>query len=1020
MQIKISLRFCLGLLFFLLLQKQFAQTLIPRFEQLGVNDGLPHSSVYSITQDKKGFMWFGTPDGLCRYDGSVLQNFKYNSLNNEEVINNFIRGKILEDKNGNIWYCNESGIYKWNANQEKIIAVRFFKKDEFANVAFSSITIDEGGSLWLFNVLHGIFQFNIETNKLQQYPFPSFIKTSTAILAYSTADNKGNIWMRIVSKNDPFFVFNMQSHLFKLQPSEDPPHAFFFNKENVVMAFENKLLYKNVRTGFYTTVVKTVNNKNTSFYSYDGIWDNYGRLWMTARGNGLFYYDEINNRFQEYHHNNSKIKSLPFDLTTCLYIDRSENLWIGIDGGGVAKLDLKQPKFNLFPLSEGDYPILNDYFTKCFYEDENKRIWFGSQNNGLNILDDKTNTLLNYHHQKNNIKSIPGNMVGSIFKDREANIWIGSSGGISLFNEKKGSFSTIKIQHLPKLYPDMNIFVYKIIQLKNGDLLAATFLGLVKISKQKNGTFEGYYFSNIPYISSTTNDVVETSDGAIYGTASGLGLYKIKPYKNGYRVHSVFLNGIDLRSVRIDEKDAAWLWIGTGKGLVHFNVSTKKYSVLNEKNGLKNSYVYGVLEDEKNNLWISTNGGLSYFDKSINQFYNYTYQDGLQSNEFNTQAFYKSNTNTFYFGGIKGFNWFKSKINSTNFHKPQVAITQMEVNNKLLTRDEILLLHTTRPLPYDSNSFTFNFAALDYTRPEANNIQYKLKGLDEKWITTKTRSARYYNLPPGDYTIIVKASNTSGIWSNEEKISFLIKSPFWKTWWFYLLTGLFAVGIIVFIVKTSNDRRQKKETEKLERQKALETERSRISQEMHDDIGSGLTQISLISEAAKGHTKTGREINAELDDISLTSRQLVDNIGEIIWSLNPLHAKLDILLTHLREQLNRLLEYTKINFKIDFPFNTPVIDLNDKQRRNILLVTKEIVHNCIKHSGANELLITALITNNHLQFIIKENGKGFDPFAPHNGNGLLNIRKRIEELDGKLEIISEAGKGTVFIYSFTL
>ena len=1017
---KTLLKLSIILVFFFSERPGFAQNIIPRFENLGVNDGLPHSSVYSIIQDKRGFMWFGTPDGLCRYDGSVLLGFKYNPESANDIANNFVRGKMFEDKNGSIWYSNESGIYKWDSFKEKIVKVKAFKKNEFANVAFVAVALDDNGLLWLVNIVHGIFNFDIASGKLVQFPLPAHIDYATVLLTYHTVDYAGNIWLRIVSKNEPYIVFNKSTHQYSTQLKNDPPHAIFFSKDKEVHAFEDRLLYKDLKSNETKTILKSINNKKISFYSFDGIRDNYGRLWMTARGNGLFYYDEINDRFQEYHHDNSKIKSLPFDLTTCLYIDRSQNLWIGIDGGGVAKLDLKQPKFNLFPLSEGDYPVLSDYFTKCFYEDEKGRVWFGSHNNGLNMLDKKTNELVNYHYQKNNPNSIPGNIVGGILKDRDGNMWIGSSGGISLFDEKSASFKTIPILHLPKLHPDMNIFVYKMTELKNGDLLAATLLGLVKIIKQPNGSYQGFYFNDKPFLISQSTDVTELADGTVYLTVPGLGLYQLKPEGNSYALSNILLNGIDLRSVRIDERNAGWLWVSSGIGLIHFNIATKKYKLWNEKSGLANSYVYGTLEDEKYNLWISTNGGLSYLNLATNRVDNYSYQDGLQSNEFNTQAFYKSSTNTFYFGGIKGFNWFQSKKIISSGHKPQAAITQIEVENRLLARSDTSALHPYRSLPYDSNDVNFKFAALDFTRPEANRIQYKLEGWDTKWITTYAKSVRYSNLPPGKYTMILKAANAAGVWSNEERVSLIIRPPFYKTWWFYILATIFVFGIIIFITKTIAGRKLKKEIEKLERQKALIEERHRISQEMHDDIGAGLTQIFLISEAAKGQSESGNEIRTELDDISDTSRKLVNNIGEIIWALNPKHDNLDTLLSHLREQLNKLLEYADIEYSINFPEHLSGIELTNKQLRNILLITKEIIHNALKHSKANTLLVTATLINGTLRFEIEDNGTGFNPVLTYNGNGIKNIRHRIEELHGKLEMTSEKEKGTVFIYSFSI
>ena len=381
---------------------------------------------------------------------------------------------------------------------------------------------------------------------------------------------------------------------------------------------------------------------------------------------------------------------------------------------------------------------------------------------------------------------------------------------------------------------------------------------------------------------------------------------------------------------------------------------------------------------------------------------------------------YKSNSNNFYFGGIKGFNWFQSKKNNTQLYKPQVAITQVDIENVVFTGDAILSLQSARKLSYDSNDLNFKFAVLDYTRPEANGIQYKLEGWDTKWIKTYTRSVRYSNLPPGTYTMIVKAVNAAGVWSDEEKLSLTIKNPYWKTWWFYLLELLLVAGAIVWITRVTTQRKLKNQIEKLERQKELSADRMRISQEMHDDIGAGLTQISLISESAKNRSQHGNFITNELDDISATARQLVNNIGEIIWYLNPAHNTIDILFAQLREQISKLTEYSEIECRIDFPDSFPAIELTNQQRRNLLLVTKEIVHNAIKHSRAKRIYIFATIQNSRLIFEITDNGIGFDAATPVNGNGLRNIRQRIAEIGGKMDFLPGMDSGSQVIYSIPL
>jgi ligand-binding sensor domain-containing protein len=665
-------------------------------------------------------MWFGTPDGLCRYDGRVLTSYRYKPVNEHEPMNNFVRLHIAEDKKGNIWYCNESGIYYWNALKRKIVLERVFKKEEFGNSHFNGIELDNQGNLWMLNVNEGIARYSIASKEFIIFPLPISYKSAPVQYTFSATDNEQNIWIRLVTVNNPFLKFNKTSCTYTTEFESNPPHAIFFDKENKILAYDDRLVI--IKKDKSTIIIpKTVRGKKVDFFSFNGLIDSYDRIWMTARSNGLFYFDKNEKLFFEFHHDNSKLKSLPFDLTTCLYVDRSDNLWIGIDGGGVSKIDLKQPKFNLFPLSEGDHPILKDYFTKCMYEDEMGRIWFGSHHNGLSIYNPVTVELINYKNIPGNKTSLPANGVASIHQDSKGNMWIGTNAGICIFNESKKSFRKIEIENLPVIYPGRNLFVYKFLELKNGDFIITTLIGPIIIKKIKPGEFKGRYFGNKQFLRGTTTDVAEMDDGSLFISSPASGLFHIRESAQGFDSINTFFAGIDLRSIRRDEKSKDVLWISSGKGLIRFNTITQKYKVWNTSNGLANGYIYGSLEDEKNNLWISTNGGLSYLDVNTNQVSNYSYQDGLQSNEFNTQAFYKSKTNTFYFGGIKGFNWFKSQTFATSAHKPQVSITTVEVDDEVCM-DSGLLHHAKLFLPYNRNDLNFQFAALDYTRPEANRI----------------------------------------------------------------------------------------------------------------------------------------------------------------------------------------------------------------------------------------------------------------------------------------------------------
>jgi signal transduction histidine kinase/ligand-binding sensor domain-containing protein len=965
-------------------------------------------------------MWFGTPDGLCRYDGSVLTPYKYAATYPNEPINNFVRGKIHEDKQGNIWYSNETGIYKWDAFKQKIVNEFPIATSTYGNIQFFIIQMDKEENLWLVGLPIGIAKYNIRNRQLTFFPLPKRVAAAGVEYTFFNCDNDGNIWMRIVTSTESFLKFSKATLTFAAEYTSDPPHAIIFAKNKKVLAYDDRLVFEGYNNQVIDVIPKMIDGKKTSFFSFTGLVDSHHRIWMTARGGGLFYYNEEERIFHQYHHDNSKIKSLPFDLTTCLFIDRSDNLWIGIDGGGVAKIDLKQPKFNLFPLSEGDYPVLNDYFTKCFFEDDKKRIWFGSHNNGFSIYDPVTTKLINYRNNPSDPYSLPGNSVAGFYQDSKHNMWIVTNSGLAIFSEASSTFKTIPINNLPNMHPQINLFAYKIIEQKNGDFLVATIIGLVRVKANKSGNLEGYYFGGKNFLSCTTTDMIEMDDKTLFATMPGSGLYHLKETEHDYDSIKSYFRGTDLRSVRRDAQRKHIIWIASGKGLIEFNTVNEQFKLWDEKTGIANSYVYGSLEDEKHNLWISTNGGLSYLDKTSGHIDNYSYQDGLQSNEFNTQSFYKSRTNTFYFGGIKGFNWFQSKTFETNYHKPQAAITRLEVNNASVPFDSAFLLHHYVQLTYDENDLNFKFAALDYTRPEANKIQYKLAGWDVGWITTYNRSARYSNMPPGEYVFTVRASNAAGIWSDEQRMKIIIRKPFWNQQWFYALIIFFFVLMIVLVTYAFFQDRLRKQLRKLEKQAAIDIERNRISKDMHDEIGNGLTHIALLSELIKTQHDPSVAIKKDISAISVSAGKLVQSMSEIIWALSPQNDTLENLMAYIREQSQQYFEGMNVHFNIDFPDVSPNIKLTNEQRRNLFLVTKEALSNAMKHAQATCIHLSLTEANNRYCFNVRDNGVGITGNKQKVGsNGLKNMKKRMDDIGGTIEWINES-TGTRVEYCLAL
>ena len=989
-----------------------AQPIIPRFETLGVNEGLSQSSVYSILQDKKGFMWFGTADGLNRYDGVEVRRFKSADNLLTPGNSNFVRGALCEDDKSNVWFANETGIYYYDRVKECIQSAYSFRNMPYNGTLFYLEGI-HGNELWMFNANYGMASFDVVTRKLEVHLFPGNLVRPFSNFLHSVYDGNGGIWLALY-KNKGISRFDLSTMQYKSYfEDKDISQASPGRKKLFLLSGQSIYIYDSVSRKLDSIECKI--NGKPFFNCSNVLEDPFGRLWVLTMSNGLLCYDSRQKRFTSYHHQNSRLKSLPIDILTQAFVDRTSNLWIATDGGGVCKLDLKPPRFNLFPLNEGDYPQLKDYFIKCFFEDKKGRAWFGTHSNGFSIFDPEKGAIKTYSHDAYNPSSLQGNIVGAIIQDKEGSMLIGHSMGVSLFDERHGKFTAIPVMPRDKLDP-LNIYVFAMEQLSNGSILGATNYGLLLLQK-KNGQYRSrsYCFGELSY---QTTSVTETNPGEIWYSSPYNGLYHAFAKGDSFVVTEKFFIGVDLRAIHQDETDRSILWVGSAKGVVQFNTATKAYVLYNETNGLANNFVYGVLEDEKHNLWVSTNGGLCYFDRKQKQFSNYSFFDGLQSNEFNTGAFYKSERGTFYFGGIKGFNWFASNAVSPVFKStpPLIAVSEIEVNTHPFEQDSSFLASKTMDLSFRNNTLSFQFAALDFTRPQANRIQYQLKNWDVGWINTTNRYVRYANLAPGRYELHVRASNGEGIWSKEEVIVINIAAPFWERWWFYAIAALLALASAVAVTKAVGQRKMKLQLKELEKQRAVEAERNRISKDMHDDIGSGLTHIALMSELIQTQSKEKEELKKDVHVISASARKLVRNMGEIIWALNPQNDSLDSLLAYMREQTQEYFEPFNIEVKIDFPHNVPLIKLSNEQRRNLFMVVKEALHNSLKHSEATHVELKAECTDKHICFIVRDNGKGITARIRSGANGLRNMEKRMVEIGGSCSIQTGA-TGTTTLFS---
>ena len=387
-------------------------------------------------------------------------------------------------------------------------------------------------------------------------------------------------------------------------------------------------------------------------------------------------------------------------------------------------------------------------------------------------------------------------------------------------------------------------------------------------------------------------------------------------------------------------------------------------------------------------------------------------KDLLADNQFVGGCCLRSTSGEMYFGGEGGFVLFHPDSLGNNPNVPPIVITGFKKFDKPAALDSAISEKKTIDLFYKDNVFSFEFTALNFTKPEDNQYAYMLEGYDTSWNYCRGQQyARYVNVEPGAYTFRVKGSNNDGVWNEEgTSIAVIITPPFWKTWWFTTLFWMTIAGSIGGTVRYIEMRKLRRQIEQLEQERAMERERARISEDMHDEVGASLTEISILSELAK---KKPEEAGTHIQQISERASEVIDNVSEIVWAINPKNDSLDNVVAHMRRHAVKDLSLAHIACKFIAPDAVPSSPLTAGVRRNLFLVVKEALHNIVKHSRATEVSITVKCEEAGVQVLIADNGRGFVIDERLGaGNGLNNMNKRIADIGGKFKIESKPNGGT--------
>ena len=914
-----------------------------KFKRITNEQGISNTTIEAILQDKRGFMWFGTRDGLNRYDGYQAVVYRFDNKDSNSISDNYIQ-YIYEDLQQNLWIGTSNGLNKFNAAKNNFTRYKHSvtNSKSISSNNITSIFQDKKERIWISSLGGGINLFNPKDNSFTTYTKrpgqPGSLNNNNVNCIFE--DSRGSCWVGTESglqhfnrEDGTFETIDIlpgtnsrrQNYSIRIIKEDKQGNLILGTNDNGIIIFNTQ--FKTFKQYSYneTTPLSLASNLVRSVLVGKN-----GSIWVGCVNGGLNLFDPVSEKFFNYQNQPDNPHSLSQRTVSALFEDSQGNLWAGTHRGGVNLYMPDTEKFNLFKQQpESNSLSYND--VKGFCEDRNGNIWIGTDGGGLNLFNRKQNTFRHYKYSPFDSKTIGSNEVLDITEDSDGDIWVSTwGGGLCLYNKATDNFT--RFAHNPG---DTNSVSSSYIQMVFEDskkrLWVATYFGGINLLDKKSKTFSRITKGNknTSVLGNNIISINEDKTGNIWiGTDDG-GLNCLTA---GTKEFTHYFNNDekkpDLRIIFIDSKGR--IWIGQ-TGLYLFNQKENLFTNYTDKGGLSTEFIKGIVEDSKGNFWISTSNGITFFNPETISYKKYNPADGLQGLEFEANSFLKTKEGLIFFGGVNGFNMFYPSDITTNTFIPPVYVTDFQVFNKKVTigekgspLDSDISFTNRINLSHKQTTFSFGFAALNYTASENNHYAYKLENWDKDWINAGTeKKASYTNVSPGHYTFRVKASNNDGVWNeNGYSIAVTITPPFWATWWFRLVALILLASAITWFYKF----RRKLEIRKLEENKKEEMHQlqlqffTNISHEFRTPLSLILGPIEKLQkedpESASNHYYSVIHRNAN---------RLMNLINELMdfrkaesgaLKLNVMQGNLDSFLKEISEEFSDLADEKQIAFTV--------------------------------------------------------------------------------------------------------
>ncbi|MFT4926157.1 MAG: ligand-binding sensor domain-containing protein/signal transduction histidine kinase [Phenylobacterium sp.] len=1069
----------------------FASGPTARFDRLSIEDGLSQTVVLSVLQDQQGFLWFATQDGLNRYDGYEFKIYRHDPANPKSLANNFVN-TLFEDASGTLWVgTRDGGLDKYNASNQDFEHYRHDPDDphSISENNIKALFEDNNGDLWVGTSNSGLNRFDAKTGQ-----FTRFIHTDdetslphNKIWAINQ-DSQGILWIGTSGGLSRYHGEKQTFSHFRHNPVDH--RSLSHNQVYAILEDSKNQLWIATRDGLNRFNKQTKRFKRFSHdpanpysLSHNRIKslheDQHGNLWIGTYAGGLNKYDPDRDWFTHFKHDPTNVNSLSDNSVRAIYGDRQGELWIGTFGGGVSKYNPRRERFDYFRHQISDPYSLSHAFVFAIFADRDNILWVGTDN-GLDRYDPQTQRFAHFKHDPAEPSSLSSNRIRAIYQDSLGSLWIGTvGGGLNRFNPASQSFEHFK-HHSADPNSLSHNTVNTILEDSHQHLWVGTNGGGLNQYNRSSNNFVHFKHKTTDPLSLSHNIVRalhEDSEGILWVGTKGGGLSRFDSQSwqfKHYQYQPDNSNSLSHNSVEdIHQDSKGQLWIATKAGLSRFDPTTERFTRYNKKDGLANDTILGILEDNQGLLWLSTNSGLSRFDPQLitapgeknnpSAVRNFDISDGLQSNEFNAGAYFKSISGELFFGGVNGFNRFFPENMKDDTQLPPVVLTDFllfnqsvaigtKISNDQHNRfdyrqaiDQVKKLTFT----YRQNQMSFEFAALDYTNPMKNQYAYQLIGWDKNWIYTdaKNRRATYTNIPHGDYTLHVKASNSEGHWNEVgTTLPITILPPPWRTWWAWLIYGLLTLTLVSSLTSA------KVQSKKVHQEHAVNQQ---------------LVQVDKLKDQFLANTS--HELRTPLNGIIALAESLIDGIGGPQSATSTTNLAMIVSSgKRLSNLVNDILDFSKLrstDLKLDlkpvdlyglteviFALSRPLIGNKDitlipampknlppvmADEARLEQIMHNLVSNAIKFTDHGNVIASAMVINDELMISVSDTGIGiahdqfdtiFESFQQiegeseqvHAGTGLgLAVSQQLVELHGsKITVDSELAQGSIF--SFTL